>query len=173
MVTFNVYEPPNASANRLESAEQLLFVKDGFSWLAALLPAVWLLVKRMWLELALFIVAASLVIWAATSGGATEVGNAIVLIAQIVLGFESGALRGAALERRGYKLVGTVSGRSTEDCERRFLEVWLPTRTEIPRSETTAAAAAAAAPHSWSQTAIGQAKDAIAHGRRMFSRASA
>lgn len=171
MVTFNVYEPPNASADRLESAEQLLFVKDGFSWFAALLPAFWLLWKRMWLELVVFVAGAGLIVWAFTEAGAPDTGNAILLIAQIILGFEAGALHGAALERRGYKLVGTVSGRGEEDCERRFLEVWLPTRTEIPASGP--AVAAPAATPSWAQTAIGQAKDAIARGRRMFSGASA
>lgn len=171
MVTFDIYEPPNASANRLESAEQLLFVKDGFSWFAAFLPAVWLLWKRMWLELVLFVAGAGLIVWAFTAAGASDAGNAIVLIAQIILGFEAGTLYGAALERRGYKFVGTVSGRSAEDCERRFLEVWLPTRTEIPVVEQTVATHTA--PPSWGQTAIEQAKDAVARGRRIFSGASA
>jgi len=171
VVTFNVYEPPNVSADHLKSAEQLLFVKDGFSWLAALLPAFWLLWKRMWLELVVFVAGAGFVVWAFTAAGAPDAGNVILLIAQIILGFESGTLYGANLERRGYKLVGTVSGRGEEDCERRFLEVWLPTRTEIPASAPTDAVPAATP--SWSQTAIGQAKDAIARGRRMLSGASA
>lgn len=171
MVTFNVYEPPNASANRLESAEELLFVKDGFSWLAALVPAFWLLWKRMWIELVAFMVGAGLLVWAFTAADAADAGNAILLAAQIIFGFEAGALHGAALERRGYKLVGTVSGRGAEDCERRFLEVWLPTRTEIPVGAP--AAVAHSVQPSWGQTAIGQAKDAIARGRRIFSGASA
>ena len=56
MVIFNVHEPPNVSANRLESAEQLVFVKDGYTWLAALVPPLWLLWKRMWLEFAIYAV---------------------------------------------------------------------------------------------------------------------
>jgi hypothetical protein len=170
VVTFDVYEPPNASGNRLESAEQLIFVRDGFHWFAALVPAFWLLVKRMWLELIVFMVGAGLLMWAFTAAGAPNVGSAILLIAQIVLGFEAGGLYGGSLERRGYRLVGTVSGRNTEDCERRMLEVWLPTHTEIPAGETFTPQSPAAGMPAWAQTAIGQAKDQLARGRRMFAR---
>jgi hypothetical protein len=162
VVIYFVHEPPNASANRLESAEQLLFVKDGFSWFAALIPAVWMLTKRMWFEAILFMAFAGLLVWAFTAVGAPNMGNAILLAAQILFGFEANALYSAALERRGWRLVGTVSGYNREDSERRFLEVWLPTRTEIPAPVAAAAARPAA---SWARMAIAQAKNAIARGR--------
>ncbi len=73
-----------------------------------------------------------MLVWLLTSAGATNVSNALLLIIQIVFGFEAGALYSASLERRGWRLVGTVTGRNAEDAERRFLEAWLPTRTEIP-----------------------------------------
>jgi hypothetical protein len=171
VVTFDVYEPPNVSGNRLESAEQLVFVRDGFQWFAAGLPAFWLLVKRMWLELIVFVCGAGFLVWAFTALGAPNFGSALLIIAQIVLGFEAGSLYGASLERRGYRLVGTVSGRNAEDCERRMLEVWLPTRTEIPVSAPVAATVTAHP--SWTQAALGQAKDQIARGRRMFARTPA
>ena len=170
MVTYIVHEPPNASANHLESAEQLVFTKDAFTWVAALLPAIWLLWKRMWIELVIFMMVAGLIVWAFTAAGAPDLGNAILLIVQIVFGFEAGELYGASLERRGWRLAGTVSGRNREDCERRFLEVWLPTRTEIPASETTSTPPRAAPP-SWSQTALDQAKNFLERGRRAIARA--
>jgi len=163
MVIYSVLEPPDAPADRLESAEELVFVRDGFSFYAAALPPVWMLVKRMWLELAIYMGAAGLIAWAASSAGQTELGNAILLAVQIIFGFESGALHSASLERRGWRPVGTVSGRNREDCERRFLEVWLPTRTEIPRP-AAGSAPVAAAPPSWMRRAFTQAKDAILRG---------
>ncbi|MBZ0209341.1 MAG: DUF2628 domain-containing protein [Hyphomicrobium sp.] len=169
MVIYSVHEPPNVSADRLESAEQLVFVKDGFSWFAAALPPIWLLMKRMWLEFAIYVGATGLLVWALTAAGAADLANAILLAAQIVFGFEAGALYSAALERRGWHLVGTVAGRNSEDCERRFLEVWLPTRTEIPRLGSGPAAPVAGP--TWAQTALAQAKDAIARGRRAWARA--
>jgi hypothetical protein len=177
VLTFDVYEPPNAPGNRLESAEQLVFVRDGFHWFAAGLPAFWLLVKRMWLEFIVFVGGAGLLVWAFTAAGAPNVGSAILIIAQIVLGFEAGTLYGASLERRGYRFVGTVSGRSAEDCERRMLEVWLPTHTEIPpenpASEPFAPRAQSPGMPTWAQTAFGQAKDQLARGRRLFARTPA
>ncbi|CAN1723570.1 DUF2628 domain-containing protein [Hyphomicrobium sp. 1Nfss2.1] len=164
MVIYTVHEPPNASANRLESAEQLLFVKDGFSWLAALLPAVWLLWKRMWLELIVFIALAGLIVWVFTALGAPDLGNGILFAIQVLFGFEAGNLNSASLERRGWPLVGTVSGNSREDCERRFLEVWLPTHTEIPAAPGVAKRADV--PPSWMQTAMAQARGMFKRGDR-------
>jgi hypothetical protein len=171
LVTFNVHEPPNVSANRLESAEQLVFVKDGYTWLAALVPPLWLLWKRMWLEFAVYAVATGLLVWLLTSAGATNVSNALLLIIQIVFGFEAGALYSASLERRGWRFVGTVSGRNAEDAERRFLEMWLPTRTEIPPPRDELAFPRPAATP-WTQAAMTQAKDALARGRGMFAKAA-
>jgi len=163
MVTYSVLEPPDASADRMESAEELVFIRDGFSFYAAALPPVWMLVKRMWLELAIYMGAAGLIAWAASAAGQIELGNAILLAAQIIFGFESGTLHCASLERRGWRHVGTVTGRNREDCERRFLEVWLPTRTEIP-PPAAGSAPVASAPPSWTRRAFTQAKDAILRG---------
>ena len=170
MVIFNVHEPPNVSANRLESAEQLVFVKDGYAWLAALVPPLWLLWKRMWFEFAIYAVGTGLIVWLLASAGATNVSNALLLIIQIVFGFEAGALYSASLERRGWRLVGTISGRNAEDAERRFLEMWLPTRTEIPAPRDELAFPRPATTP-WTQAAMTQAKEFVARGRRVWSKA--
>ena len=47
MLTFTVHEPPSPPPDRLERAESLVFVKDGFSWTAALFGPVWLLVHQL------------------------------------------------------------------------------------------------------------------------------
>lgn len=167
MVIYTVHEPPNGPANRLESAERLVFVKDGFSWLAAAVPPLWLLFKRMWLELAIYAGGTGLMVWALTAMGATNTSNALLLIVQIIFGFEAGALYSASLERRGWRLVGTVAGRNSEDCERRFLEAWLPTRTEIPQDIAADPLSTRSTP--WTRTALAQAKDAIARGRRAWA----
>jgi hypothetical protein len=167
LVIYTVHEPPNASPDRLQSAEQLIFVKDGFAPYAAALPPVWMLFKRMWLEAAIYMGATGLIAWALTEAGAPNASTAILLIIQIILGFEAGALYSASLERRGWRLVGTVAGRNSEDCERRFLEVWLPTRTEIPRPPATDIPFDARP--SWAQTALAHAKEAVARGRRALA----
>ena len=114
--------------------------------------------------------ARGLLVWLLTSAGATNVSNALLLIIQIVFGFEAGALYSASLERRGWRLVGTVSGRNAEDAERRFLEAWLPTRTEIPQA--VGSVGPSSPRETWVEATLAQAKDALARGRSMFAKAA-
>jgi hypothetical protein len=39
---------------------------------------------------------------------------------------EADTLRRWSLERRGWRTLGTVSGKKTAECERRFFDAWLP-----------------------------------------------
>jgi hypothetical protein len=127
---FAVYEPPLTSGDRADRAERLIFIKDSFIWSAAILPAVWLLFKRLWLELFAFVALAAILTWGVEAAGApAALGALLLFIVQIVLGFEAGTLQGAALERRGWRFAGTVAGRNRLECERRFLESWLPAQS--------------------------------------------
>ena len=56
MLTFTVHEPPNPPPDRVDRAESLVFIKDGFGWVAALFAPIWLLVHRLWWPLLGFIV---------------------------------------------------------------------------------------------------------------------
>jgi len=159
LVVFNVYEPPNASGDPADRALGLVFVKDGFYWLAAIFPAVWLLVKRLWLELIIFLCAIALLTWGLEAMGATStLSGMVLLIVQIVFGFEAGAVQTAALERRGWRLVGTVTGRNRAECERRFLETWLRSPPEAPPPQHGVS--------SWTETAVRNAKGAMLDWRR-------
>jgi hypothetical protein len=167
LVVFAVYEPPNVARDRIERAAQLVFVKDGFTWLAALVPALWFLVKGLWLELILFLSGAALLSWGIeSSDAASPISGMLLLIAQIVIGFEAGSIQGAALERRGWRLVGTVTGHSQDACERRFFETWAPSEPPMPSGPGVPAPQDAAA--SWTATAWQNAKEQIARGRRFI-----
>jgi hypothetical protein len=130
LAEYTVYEPRIPAADPVDRAEQLVFVKDGFHWWAAILPALWLIVKGLWLELLVCLV----VVGALTSGldalGVNgSVGGTLLLIAQLVFGFEAGTIQSAALERRGWRQVGYVEGRNLADSERRFFADWLPSQS--------------------------------------------
>ena len=46
-----------------------------------------------------------------------------------------------ALERRGWRTLGSVSGKTAAECERRFFEAWLPGQPIIaPRADEVEAA---------------------------------
>ena len=158
MVVFNVYEPPTVARDRLDRAAELVFVRDGFSWLAAIVPALWFLVKSLWLELLVFLGLAAAITWSVEAAGAFgELSGMVLIIIQIVLGFEAGALQGAVLERRGWRLVGTVTGHNQDDCERRFFETWQPGEPATIREDSGA---------SWATVMLRNAKDSLARGRR-------
>lgn len=127
MVAFTVHEPPNPAGDRLDRAETLVFVKEGFSWLAALLTPFWFLFNRMWLVLALYLGGLLLVTSAMAALGVPDLWIALFQFGlNILLGFEADSLKRWTLEQRGWQSIGTVSGRNSAECERRFFETWLP-----------------------------------------------
>jgi hypothetical protein len=127
MLTFTVHEPPNPPADRMERAEALAFVRDGFSWSAALFSPVWLLAHRMWwplLAYCLAVVAIGLVGEQLDFDAGWS--SLAVTALNLLVGFEAHTLRRWTLARRGWTTIGAVSGRTADDCERRWFEMWLP-----------------------------------------------
>lgn len=137
MLTFTVHEPPNPPADRVDRAESLVFVKDGFGWMAALFAPIWLLVYRLWWPLLGFIVLSVAFELAKRAAGldARWIGLAVLGLS-LLIGFEADTLRRWALRRRGWRTLGSVSGKTAAECERRFFEAWLPTQPILtPRTE--------------------------------------
>jgi uncharacterized protein DUF2628 len=127
MFTFTVHEPPNPPADRIDRAERLVFIKDGFSWAAAIFGPLWMLVHRLWWALLAYVL---------LSGVFEMVGRMAALdrrwlglagfAVNVLIGFEADTLRRWALERRGWRMLGAVTGRTLAECERRFFDAWLP-----------------------------------------------
>ena len=46
----------------------------------------------------------------------------------LLIGFEADTLRRWALDRKGWHMLGSVSGRTVDECERRFFDGWLPSQ---------------------------------------------
>lgn len=127
MITFTVHEPPHVPADRTDRAESLVFVKDGFSWMAALFSPIWLIVHRLWWPLLGYVVLVGLfefIRWSGIldPGWMTLAGMTLHLL----IGLEADTLRRWALDRGGWRVLGSVSGRNAAECERRFFEQWLP-----------------------------------------------
>jgi signal transduction histidine kinase len=134
VTVYSVYEPPSDASDIVERADRLAFVKEGFSWPAFLVPILWLLYYRMWLEfvfLALAYVALQLV-FGTDAQGQTLFGWASLAIA-VLFAFEANDLRAASLERRGYRLAGVASGRDRTEAERSFFAAWLPRQVKTVR----------------------------------------
>jgi hypothetical protein len=132
MQTYTVYESPDPPADRIERAERLVFIKDGFSWFAALLAPLWLLVHRLWWPLLGYVLIAGAfeLLKQGTPLNQRWIGLAILAL-NVLVGFEADSLRRWAIERRGWRALGTVTGRTALESERRFFEAWLPSQPII------------------------------------------
>ena len=135
MTVYSVYEPGTEVPDIAVRADRLAFVKEGFSWPALLVPALWLIYHRMWIELILFVVAFAALQWVF---GMDSQGQALFGWASLALfvlfAFEANDLRTAALERRGYRLAAVASGRDCADAELSFFRTWLPQQAKAART---------------------------------------
>jgi hypothetical protein len=104
-----------------EALEQARVFRVGFVWPALVFGPLWLVARRLWRPLALWIVAAALV------GTATRLGLLnpdaafwLYVLAALYLGFEGRALEAAALTRRGRPLADIVCAADSSSAERTF-----------------------------------------------------
>jgi hypothetical protein len=134
MITCTVHEAPNPPADRIDRAEGLAFVRDGFSWSAALFAPIWLLAHRLWWPLLAYLITGGLIQLLAQSD-IVEAGWLTLAWAalNLLVGLEADTLRRWSLGRRGWTTLGSVSGRTAEDCERRFFDMWLPAQPVLAR----------------------------------------
>jgi Protein of unknown function (DUF2628) len=142
--TYTVYERRVAPEDIEERATDLVFIKEGFSFWAFTVPALWFLLNGLWRGLLLYLVLSVVLMAGLAQLGASELlmGTAGLLL-NLIFGFEARDIYRAALERQDYVLKGVVSGRNLEECERRFLLEWLPdSRRERDRMAAMAATGA-------------------------------
>jgi len=129
MTSYVVMEPPS------RRTDDAVLVRDGFHILALLLPVVWLLYHRLWLE-ALVVLAAGVVLGSLGSWfdiGATAPVASLMLA--IFVGLEGSAMKISALRRRGWREWGVVEADNAEDAEIRYLSA---RHDGVPTDEPTA-----------------------------------
>lgn len=101
----------------------MVLVKEGFCWPACLFDAVWALYHRAWLAFLVLVsvlcIVEGLGHWYAVSG------PVLVLLTaswRILVGFHANDWRRSLLERRGFKMLGVVTGTDGVSALRRFLD---------------------------------------------------
>lgn len=138
MISFTVHEPPEQAADKFERAEQVVMVRDGFSFWAAIATPFWMIAHRLWLPLAAYVgLLVALELVALAVGFELEAVGWIMLAVHVLVGFENDAIRRYDLKRRGYSEIGSVSGRTVEVCERRFFDDWLQGQPFLSRDALT------------------------------------
>jgi hypothetical protein len=115
--TFVVYEKPEAA----EPTERVVLLRDGFSWGAFVFNALWLLVNRQWLVLALYVAAVMMLATLAQLLQLSEPSAMLMqLWLQVMLGFHAYDLQGWLLTRRGYRAAGILVAESAMHAQRRY-----------------------------------------------------
>jgi Protein of unknown function (DUF2628) len=147
MIVFTVHEKPDPPADRIDRAEKLEFIRDGFTPLAAALPPLWMVMNGLWIVLLLYLLGYSAVgLILAKLGVAPALIGLITLAANVLIGFEADSLKRWTYQRRGWSEIGTVVGRNRAECERRFFDGWLAGQPMLmPRASAGAQSAAGSA----------------------------
>ncbi len=111
MAIYVVMEPQGGKA------ETTIFVRDGFSWLAFLLPPLWLAWHRLWVEAGLAFVVMGLLSTLGQWLGLDWAGSALSLLVSLYVGLEGQGLRIAALRRRGWHEWGVIEADNLDDAD--------------------------------------------------------
>lgn len=119
MAIYVVMEPPGAAGSEAET--RAVFVRDAFSAIAFLLPPLWLLWHRLWIEAAIALIAAVALSALGEMAGLGFTGGALSLLVSVYVGLEGPALRIAALTRRGWRQWGVVEASGRDEAEIRYI----------------------------------------------------
>ncbi|PLX38002.1 MAG: hypothetical protein C0606_07075 [Hyphomicrobiales bacterium] len=118
MAVYTVMLPP-AAGDPAGEAEDAVFLKDGFSWWAFLVPVVWPLFYGLWLVFAaVLVLSVTLELVAYKFGGPLP--GVIGFLLSALFALEANTLRGWTLARRGWRFAGVVAGKGDDEMERRF-----------------------------------------------------
>ncbi len=128
MASYVIFEPPGAP-----QPENAVFVRDGFHWLAFLVPFFWFLWHRLWIEAGLVFAAMIGVAGLERVQGMEGVVPVLSILLALGLGFEAPALRMAALRRRGWREWGAAEADIEGEAVIRYLSEAGP---ETPPAKT-------------------------------------
>jgi hypothetical protein len=124
MAAYAVFEAPAHDGSPVHPADRFVFVRDGFSFGAFLLGPLWMLWRRLWLVLLIYVLviaALELAIWWLGIGSIAR--TTVNLLIAFLIGIEAATLRRWTLLRRGWRDRGIVIASDRELAERRFFDV--------------------------------------------------
>lgn len=127
MASYTIYEKPGLPLQ--EAIDSAILVKDHYSIFAFMLPAVWMLAKRLWWILLVYIIIlipvsaleTMLPIWASML---------ITLLMSLWISLEAPNLIGWSLRNKGYVEVASLYAEDLQHCELRYLEARLAAAEE-------------------------------------------
>jgi uncharacterized protein DUF2628 len=143
MPAYAVYEPPMHNSGAADLADRFIFVRDGFSLGAFLFGALWMIWRRLWLVLLIYlVVVAALEYGLVRLGVGTAVRTSVLVLIAFLIGIEAATLRRWTLLRRGWRDCGVVIASDVEMAERRFFDARAVRRPATVSTSTPLAAPA-------------------------------
>jgi Protein of unknown function (DUF2628) len=135
MSIYTVHEPPLRGTQSEPDPNRFVFVRDGFSFWAFLIPPLWMLRHRLWLVLVIYLgVAILLQAGLYAIGASFGVRFATSALLHLFVGIEAATLRRVTLARRRWTNIGVVVGDDLEAAEQRFFDTWV---RHAPRASPT------------------------------------
>jgi hypothetical protein len=144
MPAYTVHEPPprDGDDDGAATTDRFLFVRDKFSMWAFLFAPLWMIWRRLWLVLLLYILTMTALqagLWAL--GASTAVKFTVGVLISLLIGFEGPSLRRWTLARRGWINRGVVMADDEESAERRFFDAWVAHRADAAPAPAVSALA--------------------------------
>ncbi len=116
MATYIVLEPQDT----MGISDKAVFIRDGFTIGAFILPAIWLLFSRLWLEAALSLLTIAVLGVIAGLLNAADIATYLALAVSLFIGAEFTNWRIKRLVRKGYKEKTVIEARNQAEAEIRY-----------------------------------------------------
>jgi hypothetical protein len=133
MPVFTVLEPRHRDGSVSERADQIVFLREGFSWSAFVFTPLWLVCRRLWLVLLVYLFAVVALVVGLWLAGVTPAGQILILaLIALLIGMEASNLRRWTMIRRGWQELGTVVAGDRDEAEQRFFDAWVAGEVAAP-----------------------------------------
>jgi Protein of unknown function (DUF2628) len=147
MPAFAVLEPSAYQDAAVEHADRFMFLPDRFSLWAFLFGPLWMIWRRLWVVLIVYLLGVGLVGYSLRLLGIGWTGSAIVFgLIQLLLGLEATSLVRWTRARHGWRECGVVIADDIDLAERRFFDNRTALRTAAKPNSVPAPGQAPAAP---------------------------
>jgi hypothetical protein len=123
MPAYAVFEPPVRKRSAADHADRFIFLRERFNLAAFLFGPLWMIWRRLWLVLIIYLVTIGLLeIGLRRIGVAFPAHAAVIVLVELLVGIEAVSLRRWTLIRRGWRDCGIVIADDRELAERRFFD---------------------------------------------------
>jgi small-conductance mechanosensitive channel len=139
MPAYAVLEPPRRNRSVSDHADRFVFLRERFSLWAFLFGPLWMIWRRLWVVLIIYLVVVGLIGYGLLR---LEIARPVIatvyLLIQWLVGLEATGLRRWTRLRRGWRDCGVVIADDLESAERRFFDAKAARRPLANLAETPA-----------------------------------